>query len=215
MHLEPPALVVVHEARRLHLTSELAHRARLEQHRDPWGWGKSRPAEVRACLKIARPIEMRKVCVMAPSASRVTAKVARDALADTKAVIRARFKKEEVHEKRRHEKATQDLKRRREELEVTYATAGASRASDAPPAAEPPAASPSTTAPPGAPPGAPPPTAPSAEGARGSRRLPCQSTEDQVGQCRRAPRSSSSAQQQLGAAAAPRSSSPAQQQLRE
>ena len=71
--------------------SVLKHRARSDQHSDAWEWGRSRPAEVRACMKAARPTEMRQVCVMAPSARRVTALVARKALDDSHEVKRARF----------------------------------------------------------------------------------------------------------------------------
>ena len=130
--------------------SVLKHRARSDQHSDAWEWGRSRPAEVRACMKAARPTEMRQVCVMAPSARRVTALVARKALDDSHEVKRARFKKERTREDRRHQKVMQELKSREDEYEATRQAGAppASRTAAAPPAAAAlPAAAPPAAAP--------------------------------------------------------------------
>ena len=138
--------------------SELKHRARNDQHTDAWEWGRSRPAEVRACMKAARPIELRQVCVMAPSARRVTALVARKALDDSHEVKLARFKKERVREGRRHQKAMQELNAREEEYQSTRQATGAPPASPTA-AAAPGAAAPGAAAPAAAAPAAPAPAA--------------------------------------------------------
>ena len=147
--------------------SVLKHRARSDQHSDAWEWGRSRPAEVRACMKAARPTEMRQVCVMAPSARRVTALVARKALDDSHEVKRARFKKERTREDRRHQKVMQELKSREDEYEAT-------RQAGAPPASRTAAAPPAAAAlPAAAPPAAAPPAAAPAEGSA-QRKRPAQ-----------------------------------------
>ena len=163
--------------------SVLKHRARSDQHSDAWEWGRSRPAEVRACMKAARPTEMRQVCVMAPSARRVTALVARKALDDSHEVKRARFKKERTREDRRHQKVMQELKSREDEYEATRQAGAppASRTAAAPPAgADAPPASRTAAAPPAAaalpaaaPPAAAPPAAAPAEGSA-QRKRPAQ-----------------------------------------
>ena len=145
-------------------TSELKHRARNEQHIDAWEWGRSRPAEVRTCMKVARPIEMRQVSVVAPSARRVTALAARKALDDSFEVKKARFKKERLFEERRHQKRVQELKTQEDEYMATRpeGAVGPTAPPAAPPAAaEPPmdAAPPASAAQPAAaPPASAPPT---------------------------------------------------------